>query len=163
MARVLRHLLYPDWLVGRAFPAASLARIEQEIALSEKRHRAELRFAIEAGLPLGALLKGVTPRQRAQAAFGELGVWDTEENSGVLIYVQLVDRDIEIVADRGISAKVAHDEWEAICRAMEAAFRQRRFEEGTLQAIGRVTGLLAAHFPAGAENRNELADRVVIL
>jgi hypothetical protein len=163
MARLLRHLLYPDWLVGRAFPAASLARIEQAISLSEKRHRAEVRFAIDAGLPLAALLKGITPRQRAHAAFGELGVWDTEENSGVLIYVQLVDRDIEIVADRGISAKVAHAEWEKICHGMEAAFRERRFEEGALQAIRRVTELLAAHFPAGAQNRNELADRVVIL
>jgi uncharacterized membrane protein len=163
MRRLLRHLLYPDWLARRSFPPSSLERIEQEIGKSEQRHRGELRFALEAGLPLPALLKKVTPRERAQAAFGELRVWDTEENSGVLIYVQLVDRDIEIVADRGIAAKVAQAEWEAICGTMEKAFRERRFEDGALQAIRRVGELLAQHFPAGAANVNELPDKPAIL
>ena len=163
MRRLLKHLLYPDWLARRTFPSGSLDRIESEISKSEQRHRAELRFAIEAGLPLPALLRQTTPRERAQAAFGELRVWDTEENNGVLIYVQLLDRDIEIVADRGITAKVAQAEWEAICQAMEAAFRERRFEDGALQAIRRVGELLAQHFPAGAGNVNELPDKPAIL
>ena len=163
MRRLLKHLLYPDWLVRRAFPASTLERIEKEIGASERRHRAELRFAIEAGLPLPALLGNATPRERAHTAFGDLRVWDTDENSGVLIYVQLVDRDIEIVADRGIAAKVPQGEWEAICHAMESAFRERRFEEGTLEAIRRVTELLALHFPTGEADRNELADKPVVL
>ena len=163
MRRLLKHLLYPDWLARRAFPPASLERIEREISGSERRHRAELRFALEAGLPLPALLKGVTPRERAHAAFGDLRVWDTEENSGVLIYVQLVDRDIEIVADRGIAAKVPQGEWEAICHTMEAAFRERRFEEGALQAIRQVSSLLVRHCASGDGNPNELADKPVIL
>ena len=163
MRRLLKHLFYPDWLARRVFPAATLERIEKEIAQSERRHRGELRFAIEAGLPLPALLRRVTPRERAHAAFGDLRVWDTEENSGVLIYVQLVDRDIEIVADRGVSAKVPPGEWEAICQAMESAFRERRFEEGTLAAIGRVTDLLAFHFPGRAGDVNELPDRPAVL
>ena len=163
MRRLLKHLVYPDWLARRSFPAATLERIEQEIGKSEQRHRAELRFAIEAGLPLPQLLRNATPRERAQAAFGDLRVWDTEENSGVLIYVQLVDRDIEIVADRGIAAKVAQAEWEAICHAMEAAFRERHFEDGALQAIRQVSSLLAQHFPSGGRNPNELSDKPVIL
>ena len=163
MRRLLKHLLYPDWLARRAFPPPILERIEHEISGSEKLHRAELRFAIEAGLPLPALLGKVTPRERAHAAFGDLRVWDTEENSGVLIYVQLVDRDIEIVADRGIAAKVAQAEWEAICHTMEAAFRERRFEDGALQAIRQVSSLLAQHFPSAGRNPNELSDKPVIL
>jgi uncharacterized membrane protein len=163
MRRLLKHLVYPDWLARRSFPAATLERIGQEIGKSEQRHRAELRFAIEAGLPLPHLLRNTTPRERAQAAFGDLRVWDTEENSGVLIYVQLVDRDIEIVADRGIAAKVPQAEWEAICHAMEAAFREGRFEDGALQAIARVGDLLTRHFPAGAANPNELPDRPAML
>jgi TPM domain len=163
MRRLLKHLLCPDWVVRSSFPPSTLARIEQEIGKSEQRHRAELRFALEAGLPLGALLKETTPRERAQAAFGDLRVWDTEENSGVLIYVQLVDRDIEIVADRGIAAKVAQGEWETICQAMEAAFRERRFEEGALQAIRRVGDLLAQYFPATGSNANELPDKPAVL
>ena len=163
MRRILKHLFYPDWLARRIFPSSILERIEKEIGQSEQKHRGELRFALEAGLPLPALLGKVTPRERAHAAFGDLRVWDTEENSGVLIYVQLVDRDIEIVADRGIAAKVPQGEWEAVCHAMEAAFRERRFEEGTLQAIRRVTELLAQHFPARAGDVNELPDRPALL
>ncbi len=95
--------------------------------------------------------------------FAQLGVWDTEENSGVLIYVQLVDRKIEIVADRGIAKRVAQSEWDAICRAMETAFKAGRYEDGALAAIGSVTGILARHFPAGAVNPNELPDKPAVL
>jgi uncharacterized membrane protein len=163
LRRVFRHLFAPDWLVYRAFPRATLMRIEAAIRQSEAAHRGELRFAVEPGLDLLPVLRGLTPRQRALDVFSRLRAWDTEENSGVLIYVQLVDRDIEIVADRGISAKVAQAEWDAICRAMENAFRARRFEAGTLEAIDSITRLLARHFPARGVNPNELPDRPVVL
>jgi uncharacterized membrane protein len=92
-----------------------------------------------------------------------LRVWDTEENSGVLIYVQLIDHDIEIVADRGIAKRVAQPEWEAVCQAMETAFRERRYEQGSIGAIERVTLLLARHFPAEGVNANELPDKPRLL
>jgi uncharacterized membrane protein len=95
--------------------------------------------------------------------FGALNVWDTAHNSGVLIYVQLVDRRIEIVADRGISAKVAQSEWDAICRRMEDAFKADRFQAGAVTAIGEITALLARHFPPLGENPNELPDGPVVL
>jgi uncharacterized membrane protein len=137
--------------------------VETAIKESERQHRGELRLAVEGALPLASLLRKTTPRQRAEQAFGELRVWDTEDNSGVLIYVQLADRDIEIVADRGIAAKVAQADWERICRDMEEAFRGRRFEQGTLAAIAEVTQLLALHFPPRARNPNELPDRPAVL
>ncbi len=140
-----------------------LKRIEAAVAQSECQHRGELRFAIEADLDPRALLKGITPRQRAIEVFSQLRVWDTDENSGVLIYVQLIDRDIEIVADRGINARVAQAEWEAICTRMEAEFRAGRFEAGALAGIGEVTALLARHFPVRDANPNELPDRPVVL
>jgi uncharacterized membrane protein len=90
-------------------------------------------------------------------------VWDTEENSGVLIYVQLVDRDIEIVADRGIAARIEQAEWDAICHRMEEAFRANRFEDGVLAGIADVTERLVRHFPAGHRNPDELPDRPVVL
>ena len=158
-----KHLFAPDWLVYRAFPRAALMRIEAAIKQSEAVHRGELRFAVEAGLDLLPLLRGLTPRQRALDVFSRLRVWDTEENSGVLIYVQLVDRDIEIVADRGISAKVGQAQWKAICHRMEEAFRARRFEEGTLEGIAEITTLLTTHFPARRENPDELPDRPLVL
>jgi uncharacterized membrane protein len=161
MVRLLRHLLIPDWVARRAFPAAALEKISRAISGSERLHRGEIAFAIEGGLP--PRLASLPCRRRAEQLFGELGVWDTEENIGVLIYVQLVDHDIEIVADRGIARHVAQNEWEAICQAMEATFRRKEFLAGALNAIERVTMLLARHFPAEGANRNELPDRPRVL
>ena len=161
MVRLLRHLLVPDWWTRRAFPAAALEKISQAISGSERLHRGEIAFAIEGGLP--PQLVSLPCRRRAEQLFGELGVWDTEENIGVLIYVQLVDHDIEIVADRGIARHVAQGEWEAVCQAMEADFRKGELVQGALHAIERVTMLLVRNFPAEGANRNELPDRPRVL
>jgi len=163
MLRILKHLLIPDWWARRCFSAAALARIEAAVAQSEQRHSGELKFVLESGLDLFPVLKGVTPRQRAIEVFSQWHVWDTAENSGVLIYVQLVDRDIEIVADRGINALVAQSEWDGICSRMESEFRTGRFEAGVLTGIEEITALLARHFPAGTANPNELPDKPVVL
>ena len=159
--RLLKHLLTPHWLALRAFPARALREIEAAIKASEHLHDGELRFAVEATLPLQFLR--TTTRKRAEALFGQLGVWDTAHNSGVLIYVQIVDRRIEIVADRGISARVEQSEWNAICHQMEQAFKRRQFAEGALQAIEAITRLLARHFPPRGGNPNELPDKPVVL
>jgi uncharacterized membrane protein len=145
----------------RAFPAAALKKIESAIQASETTHDGELRFVVEAGLPLG-FLKHKT-RYRAESLFSELKVWDTEHNSGVLIYVQLVDRRIEIVADRGIAAKVPQSEWDAVCRTMESAFKKKNYLEGSLLAIADITKLLARHFPPQGRNPNELPDKPVVI
>ena len=160
---IIKHLIIPDWWARRPFGGAVMARIEAAITRSELLHRGELRFAVEGGLDARALLKRITPRQRALDVFSQLRVWDTAENSGVLIYIQLIERDIEIVADRGINACVAQAEWDAICRRMEHAFREGRFEAGALAGIDEVTALLARHFPAHYANPNELSDKPVVL
>ena len=161
--RILKHLFTPDWVARRIFPRPALKRIEEAIRESEKLHDGELRFAVEAGLDFLPLLKGITPRQRARQVFGQLNVWDTGHNSGVLIYLQLVDRDIEIVADRGISAKVQQATWDAICRRMEGAFRAGRFEQGVLDGVKEISALLAGHFPPRGDNPDELPDKPVVL
>ena len=163
VSRLLKHLFAPHWIVNRAFARHALDSIEAAIGTSEKTHDGELRFAVEAGLHPLPLWRGQTARQRAQEVFSALNVWDTAHNSGVLIYVQLVDRRIEIVADRGISAQVAQSEWDAICRRMEDAFKGGCFEAGAVTAIAEITALLARHFPPLGENPNELPDRPVML
>lgn len=163
MRRILRHLITDYWNVRRAFPASTLSAIEKAIAHGERMHAGELRFVVESSLPFGLLLKGVDARVRAVKLFGELGVWDTEGNSGVLIYVLLADRRVEIVADRGIHHRVGESAWTAICKSMHEAFRARRFEAGALEGITAVSALLAKHFPTDRLNRNELSDRPVIL
>ncbi len=166
LSRLLKHLIAPHWLTHRAFPRVSRDAIEDAVAAAERHHRGELRFVVEAGLPLNDLLHNVSPRQRAIEVFSHLRVWDTEDNSGVLIYVQLIDRRVEIIADRGISARVAQVEWDAVSRGMEAAFRTGAYGRGAVTAIDSVGRLLAEHFPAAAgsaENPNELPDRPVLL
>ncbi len=162
MRRILRHLITDYWTVRRAFPASTLSTIEKAIAQGERMHAGELRFVVESSLPFGLLIKGVDARARAVKLFAELGVWDTEGNSGVLIYVLLADRRVEIVADRGIHQRVGESAWTGICKSMQEAFRARQFEAGALEGITAVSALLAKHFPADRLNRNELPDRPVI-
>ncbi len=163
MLRILRHLLTPAWVLDRVFPATVLSAIEQAVKASEARHRGELRFAVEAGLDFTDLRSGASARARAVEVFSQLRVWDTEENTGVLVYVQWLDHRVEIVADRGIAARVTQAEWDGICRRMEASFRKGSFEQGAVDAVKAVGDLLARHFPALRENPNELSDRPVLL
>ena len=161
--RMLKHLMLPDWWRRRVFSAADLVTIGQAIAASEKGHRGELRFVVESGLSPAALWRDTSPRQRAAELFAVERVWDTEENSGILIYVELADRRVEILADRGIAARVPQAEWDAICLAMEASFRRGEWRQGALQAVMRAGELLARHFPAGVSNPNELPDQPLVI
>ncbi len=163
LARLLRHLATGSRLVRRRFPDAALNAIEAAIAAGEQRHEPEIRFAVEGALPARAILRGVSPRARAIDVFSELRVWDTEHNTGVLIYLLLADRDVEIVADRGVAARVTPAEWEAICREVEGHLREGRYEAGALAGIRAVSELLARHFPARGPGRGEQPDRPVVL
>ena len=163
LKRALKHLLLPPWIMRRRFPAATLQRIEDAVAASERGHRGELCVVIEDALDLRPLLRGQMPRERASELFARHGAWDTAENSGVLLYINWADRDIEIVADRGISACVDHEQWEAICRGIEQEFRDDRFEDGILEGIRQITALLARHFPARSDNPDELRNRPLTL
>lgn len=161
--RLLRHAVLDHLTAARAFPPPALTRIEQSIAAGERTHRGQLCFAVEAALPPLRVLRGLTPRERALEVFGLLRVWDTEENAGVLIYLLLADRDVEIVADRGIDRRVDPAAWREVCARMESAFAQGRFVDGVVQGIDEVSALLAAHFPGNEGVRNELSDKPVIL
>jgi uncharacterized membrane protein len=162
-ARLLRHLAMSSRAVHRRFPDAALRAIEAAIAAGEQRHEPEIRFAVEGALPARAILRGQTPRARAIDVFSELRVWDTEHNSGVLLYLLLADRDVEIVADRGVAAKVGPAEWEAICHEMEAHLCLGRYEAGALAGIRATSDLLARHFPSRGPSRAEQPDRPVVL
>lgn len=161
--RIARHLLVTDGQVGKAFPRATLSKIEQAIKASETEHVGEIRFAVEGGLDGAPLFKGRSARERAIELFSQLRVWDTQHNTGVLIYLLLADRAVEIVADRGIYAKVESQEWNKVCRQMEAAFRQSNFEGGVLSGVQAVTRYLKQRFPSYGHDRNELPDKPVVL
>jgi uncharacterized membrane protein len=162
--RWIHHLFLDHVVLRRVFPRAALASIERAVAEQEQRHCGQLLVALEGGLPLQALLAGRTARERAIEQFTRLRVWDTADNAGVLIYLLLADRRVEIVADRGIHARVGDIAWETICGAMQQEFAAGRFEGGVLTGLASVSDLLAQHFPAQAGgNANELPDAPVVL
>jgi uncharacterized membrane protein len=161
--RFLRHVVAPRWWAARAFDRAAREAIRDAIVACERRHSGELRFVVEASLPVEHLFKGTSARQRAAELFSQLRIWDTVENTGVLIYVQLADRSVEILADRGIAARVTQPEWDRICRDMERAFAAGDYRGGAVNAIRAAGDLLAAHFPARTGDRNELPDRPLLL
>jgi hypothetical protein len=161
--RIVRHLLMTHWQVRRAFPQESLRAIEQAIAESESTHIGQLCFAVEGALSFTSLFRGLPARERAVEVFSQQRVWDTEHNNGVLIYLLLADRSVEIVADRGIHAKVESGEWDVVCREMEAAFRRAEYQRGVIAGIQAISQHLGRHFPAQASGTNELSNRPVIL
>jgi len=163
VARVLAHLFAAD--ARSRFPATDMARIAQAIAEGESRHCAELCFAVEGALPLGAVLRGVQPRTRAIDAFGRLRVWDTRFNNGVLVYLLLADHRIEIVADRGLAGRVSDDQWRGVCLLMEERLRAGEYVDAVVAGMDAVAGLLAAHFPQspGTSDEDELPNAPVFL
>lgn len=161
--RWVKHASSHPRQVYQRFSPAALQRIAQAITHSEQQHAGELRVVIEAGLSATAILRGISPRQRALQLFGQLHIWDTEHNNGVLIYLLLADQDVEVVADRGIHRHVGTDGWQAICQQMEGMFRRGEFEAGVLWGIQAIGTQLAAHFPPEAQARNELSNRVLVL
>jgi uncharacterized membrane protein len=173
LIRFFRHLVSNPWQVAQHFSKPSLQRIESEITVSETKHTGEIRFVVEAGLHPFEILRGKTPRARGIELFSLLNIWDTEYNNGVLIYLLLADRDVEIVADRGIDKHIGYDRWDMICHDMEVLFRRGEFEAGVLQGIAEISAALEKYFPMDAiQNRrkkavqrkkNELPDKPLIL
>ena len=153
-------------LFRSAFPRAALEAIGRVVAEQEKRHRGELRVVIEGGLPLLSLLRGQDARARAEQLFARFGIAGTKEASGVLIYLLLADRRVEILGDRGIHERVGDAAWGAICGEMQRQFAAGNFEQGVVAALASASDLLARHFPAGEGgdgNPNELPDAPVTL
>ncbi len=162
LQRLFRHRWMED--ASRAMPADALQRLQARVAISEQRHSGEIRLCIEAGLPNSYLLRPDTTadllRQRALAQFGRLRVWDTEHNNGVLIYLCLAERAIELVADRNVNRAVPADQWHSVVQQLATALRAGHYEQGLAQSIDAVCAVLTQHFPLqpGQHNPNELPD-----
>lgn len=124
----------------------------------------EIYFAIEAALAPERVMHGMTPRERALEVFSELRVWDTEYNSGVLIYVLFTDRAVKIVADRGIHATPGSSHvWQRIAGLTQGPLAAGDFEAGALSSIAAVAGELTRHFPVAGTNPDELLNDVQFL
>src|SRR5712671_194038 len=161
--RIGKHLIEHHWRARRIFPPKVLAAIEQAIKAGETTHSGQLRFVVEGALDGAPLFKDQSARERALDVFSQLRIWDTAHNNGVLIYLLLADRDVEIVADRGIDARVGTAGWEKICTDMETDFKAGNFERGVIKGIEAASKQLAAHYPRQGVGRNELPDAPVVI
>ncbi|HEY3791153.1 MAG TPA: TPM domain-containing protein [Bradyrhizobium sp.] len=161
--RIGKHLLEHRWRARRLFPPRVLAAIEDAIKAGEATHSGQLRFVVEGALDGAPLFRDQPARERALDIFSQLRIWNTAHNNGVLIYLLLADRQVEIVADRGIDARVGSTGWAKICTEMEADFRAGRFESGSIRGIEAVSQQLAKYFPAQGKGPNELPDAPVVI
>ena len=168
---IFRHLWMDASDAQKALPADILQRLATRVAASEGRHTGQIRIYVEAALPMSYLWRlgrtstmKVLTRERAVMQFAKLLLWDTEHNNGVLIYLQLAEHAIEIVADRGVDRHVSAEDWQAMTKRMSAAFSAGQFEDGLTQAIGEVSSVLVTHFPAvpGSKPFNEQPDEPVL-
>jgi uncharacterized membrane protein len=163
IARIGKHLLHHHWWVRHYFPSNVLAAIEATTKVGEATHSGQVRFVVEGALDGRPLFKNQPTRERALDIFAQLRIWDTAHNNGVLIYLLLADRKVEIIADRGIDAKVGAAAWKKICAEMETEFKAGNFERGVVKGIEAVSRELAKHFPPYAGEPNELPDAPVVI
>lgn len=163
LKRFFRHVWMSPLQVRRAFPQATLDAVQTAVAAGEKTHRGQVRFVVEAELGTAQLWAGISARQRALDVFSLLRVWDTEMNNGVLIYVLLADRKVEILADRGIQRHVGDERWRAICREIEHHYRKGDFRGGSVAGIQKISAELAFYFPGADGQPNEQPDHPVMM
>ncbi len=163
LQRLLRHLIETRFATRRRFTPAVLDAIEAAVRNAESRHCGELRFVVETDLDAWSILAGKSSRRRALEVFASLGIWDTDRNNGVLVYVLCADHAVEIVADRGFNDLVTTAEWAAVCRTMETEFREGRWQQGAIAGTAAAAALLARHFPGNGRHGNELPDRPLLL
>ena len=161
--RALKHWRGTPATARQAFPEATLKAIETAIAEGETEHRAEVRLIVDAALTPGMAYQGVTNRERARELFVQYGVWDTEDNVGVLIYINLAEHQVDIVADRHVGRRITPEQWQAICRTMTAGFAQGNYHDSTVQALGELNSLLQHHFPATGERGNQLPNEPILI
>ena len=165
LERIFTHLTTLSGQARQAFPSLTLKSLQEAIAAGEIRHRAELLLIIEPGLGWSDLRRNMSSRARAHRLFSRYRVWDTEENCGVLVYINLADRKVEIITDRAVGRAIKRSDWEAACDVMTQGFRHGRFHDSALAGIEHLNRLLEEHFPAreSGNDHNELSDRPVML
>ena len=163
LLRLYQSFGFGRWRIRSLIPRDSAHTIERIIEESEKSHRGEFRVIIEPSLPPCLVLHGVSPRARAHELFSHFRVWDTAENTGVIFYVLVAERSLEIVADREVSKEVGNERWQEIMRLIEKEFKQRSLVDGVIFAVKEITSELQQKLPANSPEHNELPNRVIVM
>ncbi len=159
--QLIKHSLTPSWLTRRIFDDVAMKKIEQAIAIAEQGHSGEICFAIESGLSTKAIWYGQTPRGRALELFSVLNIWDTENNNGVLLYLEMADKKVEIIADRGAASFISNDQWQKVCTELELSAQRNQPIDGVINAIEQIGNLLREYFALSVDNnQQEVLDNI---
>ncbi len=159
---LFKYLFYFGKTAKSAFPESDLKKIEEAIANSEINHRAEICFACETKLGFWDYLKSVNSRERALQVFSDMKVWDTIENNGLLIYILLAERKVEIILDRKIIEQTSQEEWLRITKDMEKGLAKKDYLKSVVFALEEASLVLEKCFPVRMDNPNELEDLVKV-
>jgi uncharacterized membrane protein len=143
---------HPAW-VRRVLTSDDLDAITRAIGLAESHSAAEIRVHLDARCP-------GEPLARAQAVFESLGMQRTAARAGVLVYLSLEDHRLAVLGDRGVHARVGQAYWDRLASAVAADLAAGRVCDGLLAAVRDLDTVLAAHFPRGPADVNELGDDV---
>ena len=160
--RWLKHCFYFSG-TNRYFNAEDLKQIATAVQQAECGHVGEIQVVIEGHLPCLQAYRQNT-RKRAEQLFAELGVWDTEYNSGVLLYLNLCERQVELVFDRGIQQASEQAVWDTICQDMVQLMRQQHYCTAVIEAIEKIGSILQAYdTQLEIEGHNELPNEPIII
>ena len=163
MKRLMQNIFAGWFRMSSWFPATTLTHIRDVIREGERHHAGEICFAVEARFSFWSVLKGAQTRNRAHQLFSMLRVWDTQDNSGVLLYMHLAEHKVELIADRGIAARVDSAHWQTICDELTADIKNGSADAAVLACIAKINDLLRMNFPAHEDNPRELPDEPVVL
>lgn len=156
-------LFLPHWLLRRRFRPADLDAIEAAVGEAEQGHRGEVRVVIELAPSVRAVLAGDDVASRAAQAFAMHRVWDTEDNTGVLIFLAWAEREVRILADRGLAEKVSAAEWARWCEAISAGCRAGRPAPALVTTIRQIGERLRRMCDAPpTQNPDELGNRPIL-
>lgn len=163
LTRLVRHLTTTRMAARRIFPAHTLKAIQTAIAHGESLHRAEILLIVEPALTVSEVLSSESARQRAHELFAFHRIWDTEENCGILIYINLADHKVEIIADRTVGRLLPPSDWQAVCHTMTQGFARGDFHDSAVAALSQLNTLLQTHFPANGSTLNELPNQPLMI
>lgn len=163
LLRWFRHFVYMPWRTRHYFNQESQVQINQAVKQAEQGHAGEIQVIIEGHLPLNLALQGGTAT-RAKQLFAQYGVWDTAHNSGVLLYINICEHRVEILADRGIHQFVDQGHWQNICEQITTLLKQEKYVDGVLIGIELIGNTLIEFYDKTIMNvGNELTDSAVFL
>ena len=159
--RWFRHFMYMP-AAKRYFSKQDQYAIAHAVEQAEQGHIGEIQVVIEGHIPAHqAYYQDV--RGRAEQLFAELGVWDTELNSGILLYLNLCERKVEIVIDRGIRQATTQQVWDAVCQSIIEKMSQQQYRQALVDGVIQIGIILDRFYANKIQDQNDELENAPIM